>query len=314
MGTPSFLSKTGGVAAVLVLLTTLGLLRWLDKTVPESGLWALLLLSVTVGFVHGALDTVLLPQRFAFGRQAAVMFVLYLLAVVTLGWLLGMAISLALWMLLLMSAWHFGEPYGRWNSLPAIASGLTRAVVGGAPVMLPALLASDRLAAILTGVVPEVGLQGWYVLALTWLGLLLVWLPFCGLPRIRALRYAWVELLASVLLYVLFSPLMAFALYFGVYHAPVHIWRVWRSLQTSSKAARSAIVVTAAVALTTLGTWLLGAGLWWFLSSTSNLVTDWATALRWLIVAFAALTAPHLVLISLCAEFLTKTKLNTARH
>lgn len=290
-----------------------GLLLWLDKTVPYARLW-MLLLSISVGFTHGALDVVLLPKRFASRSQAAVMFVLYFLVVVVLAWLLGMATSLALWMLLLTSAWHFGEPYGRWNGLPANAAGVTRAVVGGAPVMLPVWLTSDQLAGILTGVMPAVGSQGWHMLALAWVGLLLVWLPVCGLPRIRALRHAWIELLAAVLLYVLFSPLMAFALYFGVYHAPVHVWRVWRSLQAVSKASISARAAFAAVALTTVVAWLLGAGLWWFLNTTSNLSTDGAAALRWLIVAFAALTAPNLVLISLSAAFLTKTNINVARH
>lgn len=255
------------------LRTPLGLLLWLDKTLPQSGLWALLLLSVSVGFIHGAVDAVLLPQRFVSGSQAALMFALYLLAVVVLGWLLGMTVSVALWMLLLMSAWHFGEPYGRWNGLPDIAPRLTRAVVGGAPVML----------------------------------------PVCGFTRIHALRYAWVELLASVFLYVLFSPLMAFALYLGVYHAPVHIWQVWRSLHGSVKASLSSRTAMAAVGLTTIVTWMLGGVLWWFLSTTPNLATDWASALRWLIVAFAALTAPHLVLISFCAGFLTKSNINADR-
>jgi len=92
-----------------------------------------------------------------------------------------------------------------------------------APVMLPVWLAHDQLAIILTGVVPAVGFQGVQVLAWAWLGLFAVWLPLCGVTRARALRYGWFELLACVLLYARFSPLMAFALYFGAYHAPVRI-------------------------------------------------------------------------------------------
>jgi Brp/Blh family beta-carotene 15,15'-monooxygenase len=291
------LSVKTGIAGLFVA----GCFLWLDKTLPQAGVWALLLLSVSVGFVHGALDAVLLPQRFDSRVQAALMFVAYLLLVLLLGWALSAAVGLALWALLLMSAWHFGEPYGRWDGLPDWQGGLTRAVVGGAPVMLPVWLAPAKLAAILKSVVPEAGLQGWHVMAWGWLGLLVVWLLLCGVQRMRDLKYAWFELLGCVLLYMLFSPLMAFALYFGVYHAPVHVWRVWRCMPNVSPG-----LAIAAVALTTVVTWLLGAALWWFLAPGAMAATDWSAALRWLIVAFAALTAPHLVLISLCAGFLTK--------
>lgn len=289
--------------AALAVVCVLGLLLWLDKTVPQAGLATLLLLSTSVGFAHGALDAVLLPQRFNSRVQAALMFVAYLLLVLLLGWVLTGQVSVALWLLLLMSAWHFGEPYGRWDGLPALPDLLTRAVVGGAPVMLPVWLAPDALATILADVVPAAGLRGWHDLAVIWLGLLAAWLLVCGVAQRKALRYAWLELLGCVLLYALFSPLMAFAIYFGVYHAPVHIWRVWR-LWGRAKASAPAVMV--ALVVTMLLTWLLGAALWWGLVAGSAAIPDWATALRWLIVAFAALTAPHLVLISWCAAALTK--------
>ncbi len=284
-------------------------LLWADKTIPQAGLWALLLLSTSVGFVHGALDAVLLPRRFASRTQAAFMFAGYLLSVLLVGWLLGGAVSFALWVLLLMSAWHFGEPYGRWHGFSPLQSGLTRIVVGGASVMLPVLMATEQLAIVLTRVLPALGYQGWQALAWVWLGLLIVWLVLCGVRRARALRYAWFELLGCVLLYALFSPLMAFALYFGIYHAPVHIWRVWRASANAASTGPPKINTggtIAAAALTTILTWLLGAGLWWFLAPDPIAAPDGSGALRWLIVAFAALTAPHLVLISLCAAFLSQ--------
>jgi Brp/Blh family beta-carotene 15,15'-monooxygenase len=297
---PSLYRQKGVVA--LLGLPALGFLLWLDKAVPLSGVVALLLLSVSVGFIHGALDAVLLPKRFASRAQASAMFAAYFLLVLVLGWVLSLHISLALWALLLMSAWHFGEPYGRWNGLNTFTTGLTRIMVGGAPVMLPVWLAPEQLAIILTGVVPAEGQQGWHALAMVWLALSVVWLPI-GMARMRLLRYAWFELLGCVLLYSLFSPLMAFALYFGAYHAPAHIWRVWRSHATPASSRLGSAIT--ALALTTLLTWLLGAALWWFLLSNAAFAPDWAAALRWLIVVFAALTAPHLVLISLCAAFLT---------
>lgn len=294
------------VKTIVAGLVAAGLLLWVDKTTPDAGVWALLLLSVSIGFVHGALDAVLLPQRFASRAQAGGMFLAYLALVLLLGWVLSGAVSLALWALLLMSAWHFGEPYGRWDGLAAWQSGLTRAVVGGAPVMLPVWLAPDQLAVILQNVVPAAGLQGWQALAWVWLGLAGMWVLDCGAWRARTLRYAWLELLGCIVAYALLSPLMAFAVYFGIYHAPVHVWRVWRAWTgVVQRRSGRATAVVAAVALTTALTWLLGAALWWFTSAGVAVATDWSAALRWLIVAFAALTAPHLVLISLCAAFLT---------
>lgn len=289
----------------LIALSVLALLLWLDKALPQSGVVMLLLLSLSVGFAHGALDAVLLPLRLVSRALVVLMFVAYLLAVLVLGWLLSTQISLALWLLLLLSAWHFGEPYSRWDGLPALPSLLTRAVVGGAPVMLPVWLAPDWLASILMLVVPSAGLRGWQALAMVWLVLLVVWLLLCGIRQRQTLRYAWLELLACVLLNTIFSPLMAFALYFGVYHAPVHVWRVWRVL---GQARTSRVMTMAVLALTMVLTWLLGAALWWTLVSGSGTQPDWATALRWLIVAFAALTAPHLVLISLCSKLLAHGK------
>lgn len=297
------------ISAAAALLLASGLLLWIDKATPLAGVWVLLLLSISFGFIHGALDAVLLPQRFASRAQAAFVFVAYLLLVLLLGWLLGSVVSLALWVLLLMSAWHFGEAYGRWNDLSVLQSGLTRIVVGGASVMLPMLLAPEKLATILTQVVPVVGFKGWQILAWVWLALTAVWLLRFGVTQAGALRYAWLELLGCVLLFGLFSPLMAFALYFGAYHAPVHIWRVWRASSRAALAGSPKIstgVAIGAAVLTTALSWLLGAVLWWFLAPDVFATPDIAAVLRWLIVAFAALTAPHLVLISLCAPFLTE--------
>lgn len=297
--------------AVAAGIVATGLLLWADKTMPHVGVWALLLLSVSVGFVHGALDAVLLPQRFASRAQVGGMFLAYLVLVLLLGWVFSAAVSVALWALLLMSAWHFGEPYGRWDGLAAWQSGLTRIVVGGAPVMLPVWLAPDQLAVILQNVVPAAGVQGWHVMAWVWLGLAGLWVLLCGARRMQTLRYAWLELMGCMVTYALLSPLMAFAVYFGIYHAPVHVWRVWRACDgVAQNLSGRAVSVIAAVALTTAITWLLGGALWWFTATGEVAATDWSAALRWLIVVFAALTAPHLVLISLCAAFLTRPELD----
>ena len=291
----------------MALLAVLGLLLWADRTLPNAGVWALLLLSVSVGFIHGALDAVLLPKCTASRMQTVLFFIAYLLLVVLLGWLLSTAVNLALGVLLVMSVWHFGEPYGRWDSVPGFQNVLTRAVVGGAPVMLPVWLAPAQFTAAVADVVPELGLNGWHALAWVWLALFVGWVLLCGIARATSLRSAWLELFGCGALFAMFSPLMAFALYFGAYHAPVHIRRVWIA-HVKTSPAFSARATVAVITLTTIATWLLGAGLGWFVLQADATAYSWAEALRWLIVAFAALTAPHLVLISLSAAFLTEPK------
>ena len=309
-------------------LALLGL-WWLDTTQPQAGAWVLVGLSVSVGFLHGALDAPLLQRKFTSRWVLLQALALYLAAVLLLGWLLSGAIAVALWVLIAMSVWHFGEGYARWDDLPRWSSNLSRVVVGGAPLMLPVWLAPEELAGVLAAVVEPAALQVWRVAAMIWLVLLMVWVVACGLSRLRAARYAWFELIGCTAAYAVFSPVMAFALYFGVYHAPVHIWRVWRAWTAGDPAAHQAAssslshspapapahspppspaLVAAGLAATLLATWLLGAGLWSLLSQGAQTVPDSSSALRWLIVALAAVTAPHLVLISVCADFLSRKK------
>jgi uncharacterized Tic20 family protein len=106
---------------------------------------------------------------------------------------------------------------------------------------------------------------------------------------------------------LVFSPLMAFALYFGFYHSPVHIWRVWRTrplLASASESKSSFSLIN--VAATFVLTLILGAALLAMLDFNRSAFSVEAVSLRWIIVALAALTLPHLVLISLCAKQLSE--------
>ena len=288
---------------------------WLDTTHPQAGAWALIGLSVSLGVLHGALDAPLLQRQFTNRWVLLQALALYLAAVLLLGWLLSGAITIALWVLIAMSIWHFGEGYARWDDLPSWSGYLTRAVVGGAPIMLPVWLAPNDLAVLLAPLVEPSALQVWRVAAAVWLMLLVIWVAACGVNRPAAAQHAWFELIGCAAAYLVFSPVMAFALYFGVYHAPVHIWRVWRAWTAGDAADRTAAPTSAApspmgiaagLAATLIATWLLGAALWWLLSASDLAVPDTAGALRWLIVGLAAVTAPHLVLISFCSDFLSR--------
>lgn len=289
----------GGVIAVLWWAAV-----WVDHSVPAAGLWALLGLSLSTGLVHGALDVQLLLQRFASQPRALAMASLYLLGVLAVGAMLSLQPGVALLALVAMSAWHFGEDYGRWQASRPALGGLTRVVVGGAPVVVFPWMASDAAA---VHVLPWLGgdaLQAWRGLGLLWLALFAGWAGVCGIPKWRGYRYAWAELAGIALLNLSLSPLMAFALYFGLYHAPVHIWRVWRSGRRHFTRRSGAVRWGAFVAVVVL-TVLLGTLLWRLPNGWAVPTSGAAEWVRWLVVALAALTFPHLVLISACARILS---------
>lgn len=294
------------IKPILVILTLLMLtgVFLLDRALPQAGAWVLVGLTLTAGFVHGALDAALLQRRFNDQLQLLAVLSSYLLTVVLLGWALSNMINAALWLLILMSVWHFGEPYGRWSDLHPWASNLTRVVVGGAPIMIPVWLAPDTFAQAIAPVVDTLAVNVWQRMAEVWLVLAVAWVLACGLLRAYAARHAWAELLGCIAVYALFSPLMAFALYFGAYHSWVHIWRVWRGWSSSEPglAPRPAVVM-AGLAATTVASWLLGAALWWLLSPNWSTPPEPGAALQWVIVALAAVTAPHLLLISASTAF-----------
>ena len=291
-----------GLAALLVAFVLL------DQTMPLAGQWTFLTLSVSIGLLHGALDAQLLWQRSGRLGLAIAWGLAYLICVLALGWMLAGMPSLALAALVLMSVWHFGEAYGRWDDVQHPAGQLlTRVVVGGASVLLPVFMSPLGLADLALPVESQAVLR-W--LASAWLSLAAVWLLTLGVRHWRVLRYAWAELLGVAVFNLLLSPLMAFAIYFGLYHSPVHIWRVWRARPISGKAATWALVAAALIMVLTV---VLGAVLWHWTGVSIN-AGQLAPALNWLIIALAALTLPHLVLIGLCSRFLTLGKRRTNRR
>jgi beta-carotene 15,15'-dioxygenase len=281
----------------------LGLVWWLDHSIPQAGMVALLLLTTSVGLFHGALDTVILLQKFHPASRALAWAAAYLIAVVALGAVFAQYAAVALALLLVLSAWHFGEVYGRWNFASEAGQALARVVVGGAPVVLPVVASADQLHAFV---------QTWFDADHAWLWVTwqaLVWVWF-GLLAVWLVRYAWnawhvariviTEVIAVAVLNFALSPLMAFALYFGLYHAVSHIGRVVRAT------ASPGLLYSPAVLLTLCLTLVLSAALWWWLGPQGQgaLGFSQAQAVQWLVVALLALTAPHMVLVSSCARWL----------
>ena len=300
----SNLKETVNLKWVVTVACITASLVWIDKASPTAGLWLLVLLTATVGFIHGALDVQLMRQRFSGMFVSGVVGLGYLAAVLLLAWLLSNHVDLALWLLLLMSAWHFGEPYARWDGLPFNAQVLTRYVVGGAPIMLPVLIFPANLGLLLQPALSAQTLAMWTWLANGWLVLLLLWVLFYGLRSLYVTRYAWVDLIGVLILNIFFSPVMAFAVYFGLYHAPVHIWRVRRSQPAQAKMNRLSVAIIFVMTL------MLSIILWQWLGLKFVASSEAGHAVRWLIVVLTALTLPHLVLVSLCSLMLSGERRN----
>jgi beta-carotene 15,15'-dioxygenase len=312
-----------------VLLAMLAL-RTLEAQWPPLALWAFVLLSLTLGFGHGALDSVLLLGQFAPRSKALAVSAAYLLCVLFAGWALSWSVPWALLLLVLMSVWHFGElhSYALW----------ARLCVGGASVMWPMLVAQGAMAQLLQGTLGSgfgTAWSIWHMLANGWLILVCIcalgWVVWWILGRKKLADgsheqnqnqnqnsttgrhhhhalWAAVEILAILCAYLLLSPLLAFALYFGVYHCLAHVARVRRAVLAHSKLifARYAMAFIASA----LATAALLALLWWFLPAmqwlggVSHTLANSGQVLQWLVVSLAAVTLPHLLLVSYSARWL----------
>ena len=171
-----------------------------------------------LGLPHGALDVELARPRLCggWGRGWFPVFAILYLAPsggVLLAWHLVPVPALAFF--LALSVLHFGEDR-RLNIWQMITK-------GGAPIFLPVLFhpaATFALLAIFTQAP-----LGDFPLCLTvaaclWLALVvaMIWQPFKG-PATRL----WQELILLALLYAVFPPLDALAVYFVCYHSPGHM-------------------------------------------------------------------------------------------
>ena len=270
--------------------------RW-----PLLGLWLFVGLSLTLGMGHGALDVVLLLGQFKPQSRALVVGAMYLALTLLAGWLLSLSFAWALVVLLVMSVWHFGEAYGQRI--------LLRLAVGGASLMAPVLIQKPALSKLMQDIANRDLswlLNVWSGLAWAWVGLVVLVIlgsAVNGLGRValdhRSFHLpasAWLEIGVIFLLNLFFSPLLQFALYFGVFHCTTHIARVRRATLR-----HQALPITL-IAWAWLGTMLLTAAL---LAALWNRLPDagaWAQQmdaqmLHWLVVALGAVTMPHLLLV-----------------
>ena len=289
-------------AMAAALFTAAIALLWLDRLKPQAGLILLILLVASLGMLHGVLDVLLMVRHLRTRGARRVAGALYLVAMIITAMALRSMPGVALLLLLGLSLWHFGEAFdGAWRS-SRLQSFAARFVRGGAPVLMPALVARPALEPIVRAAVSGDWAAfvwvGWSVLAITWACVTcgwLVWSRAVSTPDRTARRRACFELAGLSLLYVLVSPLMAFALYFGLYHAAGHIRRVMGPVSPGVRGRlhRDSRLV-AALALSAAMCVLLVATL----HAQAPVLSLEDLALRSVILVLTAVSVPHVLLIS----------------
>jgi beta-carotene 15,15'-dioxygenase len=290
-----------GIAAALIVL---------DRLAAQGGLIVLLVLVGSLGLMHGAIDALLLVRHLKTTRTRIALGMLYLWATMVTAWALWPLPGMALMLLLGLSIWHFGEGFDHFRHLPAAQQAAYRLVRGGAPVLIPALMARPALQPLVSATAggdaaaTAMAWAGWSGLALAWLCGVCVWLAGLYLSPSAdrdCHQKTLIEIGALVALYALVSPLMAFAMYFGLYHAGGHIRRVLALVPAGAQRPwhRDPYLVTALVLTVVLGLLLAGA-----MQAQAAQAALPDLALRAVILALVAVSVPHVVLISFWAAAL----------
>lgn len=246
-----------------------------------------LLAAVAVGLPHGGLDH-LVGRAVFFGRHRRRWWLPFLTGYLGLGvatlvlWHLMPAAMLGIF--LLLSILHFGAE-------DAQSSGDTGAVAvvahGCVPVVVPALLHPEAVGRLFRLLAGDGGAHVlWFAsgpLALVWLSAIAGWSARsvfrCG-GRIDP-----VGLAGTVLLFVIATPLAAFAIYFAVLHTP----RAFRSLHTEAGLDDRSGVLRRSLPLAALGM-AVGVALFVF-QPAHELDSD---MVRTLFLLLSALTVPHM--------------------
>lgn len=288
----------------------LGSLFLLEQQWSLVGIWLLGFVSLTVGMGHGALDALLLMVQFRPLSRSILLGAVYFVIAVAAGWLFSLSFPIAMIVLLLMSAWHFGEIYR--------SRVILRVAAGGASVMTPALLQYDELRTLMQSItIQEIPwlLNVWAGLAWAWLMVVVVLV----LSAFRTERYpvgsgqnfevstsrVLLEIATVVCLNLVLSPVFQFALYFGFYHCVSHIARVQRAAIRHpgfpKEQAAWAWVASMVIVL------ILMAATWQWLLRTEFQTIQWsAQMVQWLVVVLAAVTVPHLFLVAYSHRWLDR--------
>lgn len=269
-----------------------------------------LAITLTIGVFHGMLDIALL--KFAPLLQPGFLVVYSALALSALIFLLFFP-NVTLVVLLLLSIWHFGEAQRSDDAVQSsskLQQVFKRFLLGASILSAPYIMANQSLNEVLVTLLP-----GTIWLAITWAiwGLIAwAWLAAFVVYAMQLLRnktllpdYAGLsEILAVWLSFSLLTPLIAFSLYFGAYHAVRHIRDVLSGtnpFQSHKVSLMWVGIIT--IALLAIITLTLDKQVYIQALQISSAVI----VLRASLVLLVAITLPHTLLISIWRNNLYKS-------
>jgi Brp/Blh family beta-carotene 15,15'-monooxygenase len=297
------LASRSSRVAVVGAIITFGIFDLISFELPLSGQIVIAVIALLIGIPHGAIDHLI-----TIPRESRLRFVTFIIFYVLLAVAAGFAIAtwnqIGFQLILIISALHFGFGDGAFKSEWNDSRGITKdgflkvcayaLPAGFLPVILP--LTDSRSLSALNRINPEI--VNWsgsinqtlrnITLALALIGLLLL--------LITKNFQAALDLLLLLILSLLAPPLIAFAVYFGCWHAVRHTARLVPKLPKALIFARSAeplkafksAVIPGLYAV--FGTILLAVGLMVFRPEYFD------TGLLWtILVIIWALTIPHML-------------------
>lgn len=281
----------------LALLTALAFLLADPEPPLVVQIAAIAILAAVLGMPHGALDP-LIARRLGLWRTPLTFaafnlaYVGVAAAVVAL-WLVAPVPSLVAF--LLISAAHFGSDWNRGRPLAL------RFLTGAALLSLPSLRDQDAVADLYVTLAGDGA--GAVAAAQAALGpVLLVGLAVAAVIAARRAPHEAFELLGAAALALLAPPLMFFIVYFCALHSARHLREGFREEHGHGR--RLTLLVVAAYTLAPLA---LAAA---FLVGTAGTAALDEQLLRVVFIGLAALTVPHMALVTLGDRALRRGTLN----
>jgi Brp/Blh family beta-carotene 15,15'-monooxygenase len=264
------------VAAAILAATLAG---W---TPSLSAAVVIVVIAVSIGMPHGALDIVIGPRM----AKPSVFFVAYLAlgAAIVLIWLVAPLASVA--MFFLASWFHFARGDADHHRQLGSAGALLGISTAGCAIGLPLALHSEIVAPVLSDL-----LLGTATLSSEQVAVIGSFIAYPSIvagvvaviAAVQTRHFAAViELTAIALLAATVYPLISFALYFSLWHSPRHLI----ALDIDKRALKPTLAATAA-------TLLLAALIWRFVEPSMSVAT------QVIFIGLAALTGPHLVVTEL---------------
>lgn|GEM_PF-120989 len=283
-----------GLFLTLALLTALAFLLANPEPPLVVQIAAIAILAAVLGMPHGALDP-LIGRRLGFWRAP------FTFAAFNLVYTAVAAAVVALWLVapvpsliafLLISAAHFGSD---WNRARPLA---LRFITGAALLSLPSLRDEDAVADLYATLAGE-GARAVAAAQAAIGPVLLVALAVAAVIAARRAPHEGVELIAAAALALLAPPLMFFIVYFCGLHSVRHLREGFREEHGHGR--RLTLLIVAAYTLAPL---LMAGVFLWATAGTASLDDQ---LLRVVFIGLAALTVPHMALVTLGDRALRRT-------